>query len=144
MKEIQTEIQIHASPDVIWKILMDFENYPNWNPFIKTISGEQEVGSRLTAFIGPPGKSGMTFKPKVLVYNPNHEFRWLGKLRSGLLFNGEHYFILKELGNHSTQFIHGEKFTGLLVGVLGKMLDSTQKGFEAMNRALKQRAENKE
>jgi hypothetical protein len=143
MKEIQTEIQIHASAETIWKILMDFEQYPDWNPFIKSISGEKEVGSRLTAFIGSTGENGMTFQPKVLVYNPNYEFRWLGKLWGGLFFNGEHYFILKELGNHSTQFIHGEKFTGMLVGVLGKMLDNTKNGFEAMNRALKQRAEGK-
>ena len=143
MKEIQTEILIQASPETIWKILMDFDHYPDWNPFIKSISGEQKVGGQLTAFIGPPGQNGLTFMPKVIVHEPNKEFRWLGKLWGGLFFNGEHYFILKELGNHSTQFIHGEKFTGMLVGILGGMLKNTKNGFEAMNRALKQRAEGK-
>ena len=141
MKEIQTEIQIQASAETIWKILMDFDHYPDWNPFIKTISGETAVGSRITAFIGPPGENGITFMPKVLVYEPNKEFRWLGKMAGGLFFNGEHYFILKELGNHSTQFIHGEKFTGMLVGILSGMLKNTKNGFVAMNQALKQRAE---
>jgi hypothetical protein len=141
MKEIQTEITINASPEVIWKVLMDFDRYPDWNPFIKSISGEQKVGSRLTAFLQPPGESGMTFKPVVMEIKVNQEFRWLGKLWGGGFFNGEHHFILKETGKQSTQFIHGEKFTGILVGVLDGMLKNTKKGFEAMNKALKEKAE---
>ena len=34
-KEIKTEILIKASPQIVWSILTDFENYPHWNPFIK-------------------------------------------------------------------------------------------------------------
>jgi len=142
MKEIQTEIVIQASPEVIWKVLMDFDHYADWNPFIKSISGKQEVGQRLIAFLQPPGESGMTFKPVVQEVKTNHEFRWLGKLWGGGFFNGEHYFLLKKLDDHTTQFIHGEKFTGILVGLLGGLLKNTSNGFEAMNRALKAKVEN--
>jgi hypothetical protein len=141
MKEIQTQIVIQATPEKIWKVLMDFDHYADWNPFIKSISGEKKVGSRLTAFLQPPGENGMTFKPKVMECKVNQEFRWLGKLWGGGFFNGEHYFILQDLGDNSVQFTHGEKFTGILVGMLGGMLKNTKNGFEAMNRALKERAE---
>jgi len=143
MKEIQTQIEIQASPEKIWNILMDFDHYPEWNPFIKSISGDKKPGSKLTNFIQPPGENGMTFKPVVLINKANQEFRWLGKLWGGGFFNGEHYFILKDLGNNTIQFIHGEKFTGILVGMLGGMLKNTKNGFELMNQALKARAESR-
>jgi hypothetical protein len=144
MKTIQTEIEIHATPEITWKILMDFDHYPEWNPFIKSIAGEQMVGSQLTAFIQPPGQKGMTFTPIVLKCEAHEEFRWLGKLWGGGFFNGEHYFILNKLGTNSTQFIHGEKFTGILVGLLSGLLKKTKNGFEAMNKALKEKAEGQE
>ena len=39
-KEIKTEIVIHATPEKIWKILTDFGNYPQWNPFIVSVTGD--------------------------------------------------------------------------------------------------------
>jgi len=141
MKEISTQIAIKASAAAIWNVLLDFDHYPEWNPFIKSISGKRKTGSQLTVFLQPPGEKGMTFKPTVLESKPHQEFRWLGKLWRGFLFNGEHYFLLQDMGNGTTNFIHGEKFTGILVGMLGGMLKNTKNGFEAMNEALKQRAE---
>jgi hypothetical protein len=38
---------------------------------------------------------------------------------------------------------HGEKFSGLLVGLLSNTLSSTKAGFEAVNVALKRQAEQK-
>ena len=43
MKSINTEITINASTEIVWKVLMDFENYSNWNPFVTRIEGEPEV-----------------------------------------------------------------------------------------------------
>ena len=38
-KEIKTEILINAAPEKVWSILTNFEKYPDWNPFIKSING---------------------------------------------------------------------------------------------------------
>ncbi len=142
-KEIKTEIQIQARPDKVWEILCDFENYHQWNPFIKKIKGETRSGSRLEVFIEPPQSKGMRFRPVVLVFKPQKEFRWLGKLWMKGLFDGEHAFELIDNGDGSTTFIHSEKFKGLLVPFLSKMLDvNTKNGFELMNYNLKRLAEN--
>lgn len=53
-KEIKTEIQIDATPERVWEILTDFDAYPTWNPFIKSITGEVNVGNTITARIEPP------------------------------------------------------------------------------------------
>jgi hypothetical protein len=141
--QIETSITIAAEPARVWQILTDFGRMPSWNPFIPSISGVPENGQRLTVRIAPPGQRGMTFKPKVISAKPHHELRWLGSLIVPGLFDGEHYFELHPVGADSTRFVHGEKFSGLLVGLImgQRMLDATRQGFEAMNQGLKRRVE---
>jgi hypothetical protein len=57
------------------------------------------------------------------------------------IFDGEHYFMLIDLDNGQTRFIHGEKFGGILVPFMEKTLGKTKKGFELMNQALKEQCE---
>jgi hypothetical protein len=141
-KEIKTEILINATPEKVWAILTNFDNYPNWNPFIKSIKGEVKVGKKITARIEPPNVKGMTFKPRILVFHPNKELRWLGHLLFAGLFDGEHKFELIDNGNGTTTFIQSEKFKGILVPFFKKQLDNnTKKGFEVMNIKLKELAE---
>ncbi|MEM6261980.1 MAG: SRPBCC domain-containing protein [Bacteroidota bacterium] len=140
MKEIRTEIIINASPEKVWNVLTDFEAYESWNPFIVSIEGKQAVGERLTNTMVSNGKA-QVFKPKILQFQQNDTFEWLGSLPLRL-FTGRHYFILKDLGNGRTKLIHGEHFGGLLRGMIMKKIgEETQQSFLKMNRALKQRAE---
>ena len=142
MKQIHTEIEIMASPGAVWKILTDFSEYSKWNPFIRSFEGKPADGNTFLVTIQPPESKPMTFKPVCLVMEKNREFRWLGHLFFKGLFDGEHIFQLEETAKGTTRFIHREKFRGLLVPLLWKQLGSnTRKGFEAMNRELKKRAE---
>jgi hypothetical protein len=142
MKEIHTEIEIHAPAERVWRVLTDFAAYPQWNPFIRRVEGEIKVGARLQVFVQPSGGKGMTFRPTVLTANPNREFRWLGHLWVPGLFDGEHSFTVEPLGDGLVRFIQSERFGGLLLPLLTKMLDrDIRPGFEEMNRALKLRSE---
>lgn len=141
-KEVKTEILIKAAPEKVWAILTNFENYPNWNPFIKSITGQVKVGNIITARLEPPESKSMTFKPKVLVFDKNKEVRWLGHLIFPGLFDGEHKFKLTANENGTTTFRQSEKFTGILVPLFKKMLDkNTTNGFNLMNQKLKEIAE---
>lgn len=137
MKLIETEILIDASPEKVWAILTNFENHPKWNPFIRSITGEKKIGEQLTVSIQPPGGNGMTFKPIVTSFKENKELRWKGKLGVQGIFDGEHYFQLIGQENNRTKLIHGERFSGILVALMGKALDKTKEGFELMNKSLK-------
>jgi len=138
-KEIKTEILIHATPDKVWTILTNFENYPNWNPFIKSVIGEVKVGKKITVRIEPPKEKGMTFKPTVLIYEANKELRWIGRLLFPGLFDGEHKFELIDNGNGTITFRQSEKFKGIFVWFLN--VENTKKGFEEMNGKLKELSE---
>ncbi|MAN59570.1 MAG: polyketide cyclase [Flavobacteriaceae bacterium] len=143
MKTIQTEILINSDISKVWNALMDFENHPKWNPFIKSISGDQKVGNQLTVSIKPPDGNGMTFRPKILILEKNREFRWKGKLIINGIFDGEHFFKLESLGENQTRFIHGENFSGILVALMSKVLDKTKDGFQLMNESIKKECERK-
>lgn len=141
-KEIKTQIVINASPEKVWAVLAEIENYPQWNTFITSISGELSKGNKIMVNIAPPDAKPMKFKPKVLVYEENKEIRWLGKLILPRLFDGEHIFELIDNGDGTTTFVHREIFKGLLVPFLKKMLDNnTRHGFIEMNKNLKERVE---
>lgn len=142
-RRIETEIEINAPAARVWALLTDFDRMGSWNPFIKSISGTLVQGGRLSVHIAPPGKSGMQFKPTVLAVRPERELRWLGHLFVRGIFDGEHYFLLEPIGEQRTHLTQGEKFSGLLVGLLRGVLSSTEAGFEAMNMALKLQAEEK-
>lgn len=69
-RKVETETIIQATPQKIWKVLTEFERYPEWNPFIKSIVGGQKVGKKLATQIIPPNRSLMKFSPTILAYEP--------------------------------------------------------------------------
>jgi hypothetical protein len=140
MRIIETQIDIAASASRVWQILTDFRAYSDWNPFITDIVGRPEVGSRLRVRISPPGRTAITFKPTILVAAREWELRWRGRRIVPGFFDGEHSFQIRTHGR-SCRFLQSERFTGIMVKVVGDSLfDAMQQGFEEMNAALKLRA----
>ena len=142
MLELRTDIEISSTPERVWSILTDFDSYPGWNPFIRSIEGIARVGNRLNVSIQPVGSKAMSFRPVVLAATTNFELRWVGRLLIPGIFDGEHYFQIVPGTTGRVRLVQGEKFNGLLVGLLKSRLErGTRAGFVAMNQALKARAE---
>ena len=140
--ELHTQIDIDAAPETVWDILTDLARYPDWNPFIVSAEGQVAVGERLTNRMAPPGGRAMTFKPTVTEVDPGRSFEWLGRLFLPGVFDGRHRFQLEPTTDGGTRFVHSEQLIGVLVRPMRRSLDTTTKaGFEAMNQAIKVRAE---
>jgi len=141
MNEIFTTIDIDAPPAVVWDVLTDFEAYPEWNDRTR-IDGQAVEGERLTVAPGPQGGRMPTFRPRVQRATPGTELRWLGHLYVRGLFDGEHVFSIEDLGDDRSRLTQHEEFSGLLAGfLLGRYGEATESNFEAVNAALKTRAE---
>jgi hypothetical protein len=141
MRTIHTEIGILAPAERVWTILIDTDRWADWNPFAK-LTGRVAHGERIAVTLTPPEKSAMTLRPTIIKLEPGREFRWRGHLGIKGLFDGEHGFRVVPEDVGRCRFEHFEVFTGLLVvPVLWMVGGATRQGFEAMNRALKQRAE---
>ncbi len=140
MPRIETSVEIAAPPTAVWRVLTDFPSYPAWNPFIRRLEGEAHVGARLRVTVQPPGRRPMTFRPTVRAAKPERELRWLGHLLLPGLFDGEHAFVIEPVGV-GCRLRHEERFAGLLAGAFPGMLADTERGFEALNAALKRQVE---
>ncbi|HEY9556213.1 MAG TPA: SRPBCC domain-containing protein [Acidimicrobiales bacterium] len=139
--ELHTEIEIGAPPAVVWAVLTDLPAYPDWNPFITSSQGALAVGERLVNRLEPPGGRPITFKPTITEIEDGRALSWLGRLLLPGLFDGRHRFELVPSGE-GTRLLNMERFAGALVPFMRKSLDTrTHAGFEAMNTALKVRAE---
>jgi hypothetical protein len=139
-RHVETEILIQASPQRVWSMLTDFAGYPQWNPFIVSIEGRAEWGELLRVRI-QAGAEQHVFKPVVLQATAPTRLRWLGRVGFPGVFDGEHSFELRSEGA-GTRLLQTESFQGFLVPFLWRKVEPmTRAGFEAMNRALKARAE---
>ena len=141
MRELRREIEIDAPPERVWAVVTDFAAYPEWNPFIRRISGELREGARLEVRIEPPGGRATTFKPTVRAVETNRELRWLGRLLVPGIVDGEHSLRIEQREGGSSRFVQSERFSGVLVGLFKGTLAKTETGFEQMNAALKARVE---
>jgi hypothetical protein len=142
MRQIRAEIEINASAERVWHIITDFAAFPQWNPFIRQISGELKVGGTLDVYLQPSGQGGMRFRPVVLAVEPSRELRWLGRVWSiPKLFDGEHRLTIERLDANRVRFIQQEVFRGILVALLGGTLSAAERSFGEMNEALKTLAE---
>jgi hypothetical protein len=141
MKTLVTEIEIEASPEAVWAVLVDLPRHAEWNPFIVRAEGVVEKGARLRLRMTPPGGRAATLEPRVTVAAPAEVLEWLGSLRIPGLFSGRHRFELHPTRS-GTLLVQREDFTGVLVPFLARSLDShTLAGLISMNEALKRRSE---
>jgi hypothetical protein len=140
MRTISATVDIAATPEQVWAVLTDLTAYPEWNPFIRSASGQLTEGSTLTLRLVPAHGRAVTFRPKVLAAQPGVLLRWIGRLILPGIFDGTHQFALDNLGGH-TRLTQSETFRGALVPLAGKNITQTEADFRALNQALKLRVE---
>lgn len=138
MKTVSATTWIDAPPMKVWAILTDLSRYQDWNPLFPEASGEIAVGRRIRLRSVPAGGRPMTIKPAVTAATAGTELRWASRL-PGIL-SGEHGFTLSA-ANGGTLVVQSETFRGALVPFSGKALARAETSFQALNRALKERAE---
>ena len=141
MNQVEVFEEIDAPPDVVWDVLLEFDSYPSWNPFIRSIEGTPAAGERLRVRIEPPTSRGYTFKPEVITVEENRRLVWFGRLGVPYAFDGYHEFHLEPIDDGKrTRLLHRETVRGALVPVLFDR-DAIERGFEQMNEGIKNRAE---
>ena len=120
------EVEIVAPPEVVWEVLTGFEQWPQWNPEVKTMSieGPVEPGTEFRWKAGPG-----TIVSTLEQVDPPGYIRWRGRTLS---VKAIHEWRL-EPANGGTRVETDESFSGLLArlfrGSLQKTLDrSTERG----------------
>jgi hypothetical protein len=142
VKELNNEVEIHASAERVWQLLTDFDRFPQWNPFIHRASGEPRTGAQLEVTTQASGAARTTSRPTVVNAEPNRELRWMQRSLIPGLLDVEHIFTIEPLDTNRVRFTQREIFTGLLVPLRTRRNNTDiRRGFSEMNKALKTRAE---
>jgi hypothetical protein len=143
--ELYTEIEIQATADRVWQHLTNLDDFHLWNPFILSAQGIVRLGEKIQIHIKPPQGKDLNFQTTIIQVEPDRNLTWRGKLIIPGLFDSVHSFTIDQIDNNSVHFSQREKFSGLIVPLLAKDLNTkVLHGLELMNQALKVRAESSE
>lgn len=135
-------VQVAAAPQLVWKILTEFEAYSLWNRSIPWAEGDLVVGGMLNVEIAWPGLKRGPYRLKLLAVEPGRELRWLGRFGPPGLMDGVHRFLIDGPPAGPTKVTQSEDFSGLLVPLFAPWLrDNVLRGFIEMNAGLSAIAE---
>lgn len=137
--EIRDDIEINASVDKVWLAIIDFHNYKKWNSQLFYLGGSVEPKGKLHLKLSVQGTAPYEFKPVISFWEENKRFAWLAKTGLPRIFDGEHFFELKDLGNGKTLLTNREEYRGVLSQLFKQlpMMKTAPIGFKKMNMELK-------
>ena len=142
--KIKTSIIINASTQQVFETLTDFKNYKKWNQFMLNVYGKALYAESIKVVAKIPHGPKLFFKAKITRFQTGMELRWRGNFIVDKLFVGEHFFILREINESQTELIHGEDFSGWLLGIFKIVLSGSEEGYHLMNKNLKDFIEQKD
>ncbi len=142
MQQVQTHIDIEAPASLVWAILADFGRYQRWNPLISGVLGQPRTGARIEIKLRSPRGVEFSVRATVVHVREERELRWCERWTLPRLFSSERRFRVEQLPRGGVRFHHSEQARGIMVPLLAKRRRLLgQSGFDAMNAALKRRAE---
>ena len=113
-----SELEIPAAPEAVWKVLTDFEQWPSWNPDVKSMSLEGAVvpGSEFRWKAGPG-----TINSTIQRVEPPRLIAWTGRT---LGIHAVHFWWL-EPRDAGTLVRTEESYDGLAARVFRRRLQKT-------------------
>lgn len=142
MKEFCAAIEIEVPAANVWRHLIDFASYADWNPFIYRAAGEAAVGTRLKLWLRLHDGLRIKVQTAVTRVRVERELCWSGHLLTPGLIDGEHRLIIEPINPAKVLFKQHETYGGRLLPLFWwRLQKDAGSGFEAMNRALKHHLE---
>lgn len=140
MTRITASIEIAAPASAVWKVLMDWTLYGDWNPTLRAIAGQARKGAKITVSIASPvGTLAIPAVVTRLVINSG--VTWHSEMRLPGIFDRDHIIELAPdpAGVRITQT---QTFSGILSRGASLVATGTVRdGLVKMNAALKERVE---
>lgn len=132
-KTVHTEIIIEESPQIIWNVLIDEDNYAKWNNLLFPITGNIKLNNTLTYNLVQPDENPIEIKMRVKQLIPSKLLNQKGGVFG--IFTYDHYYILEQMGKNTKVAIH-EDFRGIAVHFID--LDWIQQAYSDLNQSLRE------
>src|SRR5258708_40330606 len=137
MKKIETHLLINAPITAVWSAITAFESYPLWNSFYPFIRAKKGAGNSITVKIKPPKMMGIRLTAIIDSFAPNRLFSWKASILFTGLFERSFEISLVVKDDHTTLLTQKTTFRGILVSLLGFIIEKSAEGIKQMNEQLK-------
>jgi hypothetical protein len=140
IREVRNELDLAASPAVVWRLMTDTAGLSSWNPHLVRVDGELRAGGVVTLHYDQPRRwMPSSFEVDVEVFAPEQQLRFAGpRSPARALLRASHYYLFAP-GDapDTTRFVHGERFEGALVAAIWPVLGpAVRAGHARVNDAL--------
>ena len=135
------EIVINAPAEVVWGVIVDFDNYGLWNTFCPGMKGEAVVGSpvEMQVDLGNGLQTQVEYVTKV---EPIHTIVWSMENKPGDPIHADRAQYITPIDDCSCRYLSVDEFSGEFAGaMIGQMGKQVEKGFNDCAAGLKARAE---
>lgn len=137
--EIKEEVEINAPLEQVWAAIIDFNTYSAWNSQLEYLGGEVEPDGNLHLKLSAEGADPYEFKPIIRHWEENQRFAWLARTGFPRVFDGEHFFELRQIDDSTTLVTNQEEYRGVMSLITKNlpMMKTAPEGFQKMNKELK-------
>lgn len=111
-KTFHVETVIPASPEEVWAVLMDTENYPEWNPVFVAVEGEYSLGATVKNSVRFPDGATVDMSATIRTFEEARELRQFGGTWGLMTF--DHQWLLQPIEG-GTRVIQHEVDRGLVL-----------------------------
>jgi uncharacterized protein YndB with AHSA1/START domain len=137
-REVSAEAEIAAPIGEVWKALVDFERYPEWNVFSTAVKTNLEVGAPVELHVDMPGRSKSIRTEWVNLVEPGRTICWGMYMLHPTLLCANRWQELHELEAGGTRYFTVDRFSGLLVPLMMSLYEEPMRqGFQSVADGLK-------
>jgi uncharacterized protein YndB with AHSA1/START domain len=136
-------VTIAAPVTFVWNVLVDYQHYPQWNPYTIHVSTTLTIGDPIDLTLPSPDGSATTFvnREHVRIVDPPHHLQYdTGNEMPGIFAVRDQWLTALDPHHceyHTTDTING-KYADVVVDRTGAWVKA---GFDSVAHALKARAE---
>lgn len=135
------EIIIDAPVEVVWEVLIDFDNYGKWNLFSPQTSAELKLGSPVTMMVDL-GNGLQKQVEYITCIEPNEAIAWGMENKPGDPIHAVRTQTLTRLSDSQCSYLSVDEFSGAAVPAMMELMAKPVKdGFNLCAQGLKQYAE---
>ena len=135
-KSVHHEIMIDASPEKVWSVLINTDQYDDWNPVMKLLEGKVKEGNKVKYRFTQEVDKVSDIPSNVKQIIPHKLLNQGGGMNGVITF--DHRYILEEKNNQTKVTIH-EDYQGIYVNFWNPA--PVEAAYKRLNEALKTRVE---
>lgn len=141
MSQLEYQVAIDATPEVVWQVLTDLASYPAWNRYASQARGELRVGADIEIVVHL-GRSTQRVNNRVLEITPPRRLCWVSRSWYSVLVYGVRCRTITPQADGKTLFREEETMRGPLRGVVvGILKHQLLEGLRAECESVKAEAE---